>query len=397
MREEQSRHKRSFLEQKWVSAKNKQQLELSIQSGSPTRGSNYSDDNDSVDSNFDPEIPTIEISRSVDGLTGLKSLKSSWYLGSAVDGESNGAQQQQKYDEETIIKEFKTYKSILPKPDKLLQEKHSFSFLRNKIEKTGSLEIPRFLRYKFEGGIKPHQALCCLLLSEYHEAQKMDSTKRKQNSIGKTMRITPFLVRVLSFGYLHVQLNNPADFIRDQFYRCAPAVPTEAVTSDILRMKIKNRGLPVPNYFLDPDDPRQFPPHIALLVILQDKEKTSRKFDSILNRLAFSIFALVALLLRIVLEVIGGAGAIWGGAEVFGLRTEHTRELWRWISVAVGILCFLRFVTLNAPQKEDEGGILGPAGPWSLRLSVRLRAVCDHPFHYFVRALPPCSPPKKKD
>ena len=89
--------------------------------------------------------------------------------------------------------------------------------------------------------------------------------------------------------------------------------------------------------------------------------------------------------------------AIWGGAEVFGLRYAYNRELWRWISIFVGVLCFMRFVTLNAPQREDEGDILGPAGPWSLRLPVRLRAVCDHPFHYFVRALPPSKPQKKKD
>jgi len=153
----------------------------------------------------------------------------------------------------------------------------------------------------------------------------------------------------------------------------------------------------VPNYFLDPEDDKQFPPHIALLVILQDGEKESGKFYNIFYYAAFSLFAIVALLLRVVLEVIGGAGAIWGGAEVFTLRRGDNAEMWRWISVAIGILCFLRFVTLNAPQIEDEGDILGPAGPWSLRLPVRLRAVCDHPFHYFVRALPPSSPSKKHD
>ena len=153
---------------------------------------------------------------------------------------------------------------------------------------------------------------------------------------------------------------------------------------------------PVPNYFLDPEDEKQFPPHIALLVILQDDEKESRKFNSILHRFVFSLFAFLSLLLRIILEVIGGAGAIWGGAEVAKLRTPDNAELWRWISIGAGVLCFLRFVTLNVPQKEDEGGILGPAGPWSLRLPARLRAVCDHPFHYFVRALPPSAPKKQK-
>ena len=61
------------------------------------------------------------------------------------------------------------------------------------------------------------------------------------------------------------------------------------------------------------------------------------------------------------------------------------------------ILSAALFVTLNAPSKEDEGDILGPAGPWSLRLPVRLRVITEHPFHYFARALPPSQPGKKKN
>jgi hypothetical protein len=156
------------------------------------------------------------------------------------------------------------------------------------------------------------------------------------------------------------------------------------------------KGLPVPNYFLDPEDVKQFPPHIALLVILQDGEQESKKLDSFLYEFFFSLFAFIALCLRIVLEVIGGSGAIWGGAEVFKLRTADNPEIWRWISIVVGILCLFRFITLNLPQKEDEGDILGPAGPWSLPLRLRLRAITEHPFHYFVRALPPSAPCKQK-
>lgn len=331
-------------------------------------------DDVSVDSNFDdPEIPTIA--------TGNGSY-------SLAVGAVKATLESEKYDAATIRAEFKTYQTILPDPDKLLQEQHSFSWLHREIEQS-NIELPRFLKYKSEGGIKPHHALCCLLLSEYEAEEERKKT-------GKTLAYAS-LVRVLSLGYLHRQLNNPAEFIRDQFNRVAHAIPTDVVTPPVLRKKIRNRGLPVPNYFLDPEDEKQFPPHIALLVILQDGEKESRKLDNLLYRVTFSLFALVALLLRIVLEVIGGAGAIWGGAECFGLRTADNVELWRWISVAVGVLCFLRFVTLNAPQMEDEGDILGPAGPWSLRLPVRLRAVCDHPFHYFVRALPPSSPRKKHE
>lgn len=346
----------------------------------------YEDGEESIDSNFDIEIPTITTTGSVNALATNATVTS---LGSI------------KYDAATIRNEFKTYQEILPHPDVLLQEQHSFTYLRNKIEESG-IEIPRFLRYKFEGGVKPHTALCCLLLGEYEmelkkqQERKKEKKQTKKNYEDHSCRLYPFIVGILSFGYLHIQINNPADYIRDQFFRVAHVIPTNVVPSNILRKKIKNKGLPVPNYFLDPDDPRQFPPHIALLVMLQDGEQESRKLDSFVNRLVFSSFALISLMLWIVLEVIGGAGAIWGGAEVVKLRNADNADLWRWLSISVGLLCFARFVTLNAPYKEDEGDILGPAGPWSLRLSSRLRAVCDHPFHYFVRALPPSTPRRRK-
>ena len=331
-------------------------------------------DDDSVDSNYDEPLQTLENG----GIIGSPISKLST-AGVKATLES------ERYDADTIRREFKTYQELLPRPEQLLQQQHSFPVLRQKIIDAG-VEPPRFLKYKSEGGIKPHHALCCLLLSEYEAKQE----ERKRSCRG------PSLVQILTLGHLHRQINNPAAFIRDQFDRVAPAIPTDVVTPHVLRKKIINRGLPVPNYFLDPDDDKQFPPHIALLVILQDGEKESRWLNNILYSLVLSTFALVALLLRIVLEVIGGAGAIWGGAECFGLRDATNAEDWRWFSVAVGVLCFARFITLHIPQMEDEGDLLGPAGPWSLRLPRRLRAVCDHPFHYFVRALPPSKPIGKK-
>ena len=331
-------------------------------------------DDGSVDSNFiDPELLTITSpGTKADDLAVKATLES------------------EKYDADTIRKEFKTYQSLLPQPDVLLQEKPSFQQLRDlMLEK--DVEAPRFLRFKHEtGGIKPHHALCCLLLSEF------EAKKQQKLSTRRYGQLLAFPARLLTCGYLYRQLNNPAEFMRDQFNRVAHAVPMDVVKPHVLRKKIQNHGLPVPNYFLDPEDDKQFPPHIALLVILQDGEKESKKLDSILNEIFFSIFAFVALILRIVLEVIGGAGAVWGGSEVFKLRYSETQEMWRWISVAIGILCLFRFITLNIPQKEDEGDILGPAGPWSLRLPVRLRAITEHPFHYFVRALPPSDPSKTK-
>ena len=342
------------------------------------------DDDESLDSNYDEPLQTLENGGSIVAFgssPSLKQLSSTAGVKATLESE--------RYDADTIRREFKAYQHLLPRPEQLLQQQHSFTALRTKIEES-NVDLPRFLRYKSEGGIKPHHALCCLLLSEY-EAKKMEEHKKKCCRGGG-----PSWVQILSFGTLHRQINNPAAFIRDQFDRVATVIPTDVVKPHVLRKKITNRGLPVPNYFLDPDDDKQFPPHIALLVILQDGEKESRRLNNVLYSLAFSLFALVALLLRIVLEVIGGAGAIWGGAECFGLRNATNIEEWRWVSVAIGVLCFGRFITLNIPQMEDEGDILGPAGPWSLRLPVRLRAVCDHPFHYFVRALPPSKPNAKK-
>jgi len=327
-------------------------------------------DMDSVDSNYEPETMTMSNTRHSERTKAIRATLES-----------------EKYDAKVIRQEFETYRHILPEPDKLLQEQHSFFLLRKTIEEN-NIELPRFLKYNTEGGIKPHHALCCLLLTEWEEANN--------DNICQANISFPSLVEFLTCRTLHRQLNHPAEFIRDQFNRVAHVVPLDVVKPAVLRKKIKNRGLPVPNYFLDPEDEKQFPPHIALLVILQDGLQESRKLDNFLYQIAFSLFAFIALLLRIVLEVIGGAGAIWGGAEVFTLRHGGNAELWRWISVGVGILCFLRFWLLNAPQQEDEGDILGPAGPWSLRLPVRMRAVCDHPFHYFVRALPPSNQQRNK-
>jgi len=285
----------------------------------------------------------------------------------------------------------------LPKPDHLLQQQHSAEVLHDKIRRldNSTIPMPRFLKLESDGGIKPHNALCCLLLDDFHHYQK---TMRKESLLERlASHISKCCIWMVSVGRLYPQLHLPADVIRDQFYRVAHVLPTwteaEHIGPTELRHKIRTLGLPIPNFFLDPEDPKQFPPHIALLVILQDGQDESRHLQNYFYRLAWFMFALVAFILRLVLEVIGGAGAIWGGSEVFHLRIKtddyNNHELWRWISILVGVFCFFRFVTLNAPQQEDEGDILGPAGPWSLRTPARLRAVCEHPFHYFCRAQQP--------
>jgi len=46
---------------------------------------------------------------------------------------------------------------------------------------------------------------------------------------------------------------------------------------------------------------------------------------------------------KLVLEVFGSTGAIWGFSEVLTLRTSSTQELWRICALFVGSLFFLRY------------------------------------------------------
>lgn len=305
------------------------------------------------------------------------------------------------YDEATLRQEFATYQHVLPNPDQLLQEKPSVPLLRQRLTAHG-LELPRFLRHPHDtpSAIHPHHALCSLLWHDYDtfgpQLQRRSSSTRGGGG-GSVSSFYAASVRYCTLGTLAPQWSHPAALMREQFARAAPAISrTHVVAPEVLRHRIRDYGRPIPNYLLDPEDPRQFPPHIALLVLLQDGHDERKKLDNVWYHIGFSIFAFVALCLRIVLEVIGGAGAIWGGAEVFGVRTAHNASVWRWISVAVGVLCLLRFVALNVPQPDDAGDTLGPAGPWSLPFPARLRAVCHHPFHYFVRAAVPDATARSK-
>eukprot|EP00592_Proboscia_alata_P017357 CAMPEP_0194393800 /NCGR_PEP_ID=MMETSP0174-20130528/123496_1 /TAXON_ID=216777 /ORGANISM="Proboscia alata, Strain PI-D3" /LENGTH=349 /DNA_ID=CAMNT_0039189519 /DNA_START=830 /DNA_END=1879 /DNA_ORIENTATION=- len=290
------------------------------------------------------------------------------------------------YGAATIRAEFKSYQSMLPKPHKLLQQQHSPETLRAMLSDS-KVEIPRFLKNEYEDGIKPHHALCCMLL---------DDTARYVPKETAGELFFSWMIKAFSLGLLQRQRNLPAEIIREQFNRVAHAIPSDLVTPEDLRKNIRSSGRPIPNFFLDPENDKQFPPHIALLVILQDGEVESKYLGSWIYSAFWYLFSFVALILRLVLEVIGGAGAIWGGSEVFFLRTDDNKEQCRVASIAVGVFCFLRFIVLNAPQREDEGDILGPAGPWSLRVPARMRAVANHPFHYFVRARRPFKSLDKK-
>ena len=46
---------------------------------------------------------------------------------------------------------------------------------------------------------------------------------------------------------------------------------------------------------------------------------------------------------RLVLEVFGGAGAIWGFSEAIGLRTPETVWFWRPCALSFGVIFFVRW------------------------------------------------------
>ena len=53
---------------------------------------------------------------------------------------------------------------------------------------------------------------------------------------------------------------------------------------------------------------------------------------------------LYELTVKLILEVFGASGAIWGFTEVLKLRNSNTQEFWRYIALTIGILFFIRFI-----------------------------------------------------
>jgi len=56
---------------------------------------------------------------------------------------------------------------------------------------------------------------------------------------------------------------------------------------------------------------------------------------------------------RIVLEVMGGGGAIWGFSEVCTLRRPETQEFWRFNALTIGFIFFLRFLCQHKDYFTD--------------------------------------------
>lgn len=64
---------------------------------------------------------------------------------------------------------------------------------------------------------------------------------------------------------------------------------------------------------------------------------TSNRMDAVIRM--FQIFSA-----KLVLEVFGGGGAIWGFSEACTLRNPETQEFWRGVAQAVGMIFFIRWV-----------------------------------------------------
>ena len=49
----------------------------------------------------------------------------------------------------------------------------------------------------------------------------------------------------------------------------------------------------------------------------------------------------------LLLEVLGGCGAVWGCAEAFAVRDQHNNDEWRVLAASVGLLCLVRWVSIH--------------------------------------------------
>jgi hypothetical protein len=56
---------------------------------------------------------------------------------------------------------------------------------------------------------------------------------------------------------------------------------------------------------------------------------------------------------KLVLEVFGGGGAIWGFSEVVGLRNDSTLWFWRPCAICVAMMFFIRWITQLQEYLEE--------------------------------------------
>eukprot|EP00934_Nitzschia_sp_Nitz4_P003151 Nitzschia sp. Nitz4//scaffold286_size23798//5958//6413//NITZ4_008448-RA/size23798-processed-gene-0.37-mRNA-1//1//CDS//3329545732//3141//frame0 len=80
---------------------------------------------------------------------------------------------------------------------------------------------------------------------------------------------------------------------------------------------------------------------------------------------------------KLILEVFGGAGAIWGFSEAVGLRTVDTIWFWRPAALSVGFCFFLRWLL----QIRHEAALLHFRSKSERHLRLTLNSptfCCDH-------------------
>jgi len=82
----------------------------------------------------------------------------------------------------------------------------------------------------------------------------------------------------------------------------------------------------------------------------EERDVASTIFGTALHGMAV-VIAIVALTCQFVLEVLGGAGAIWGCAEIARLRkggpADPSWDMFTWAAVVVGICCLFRFLLVH--------------------------------------------------
>lgn len=64
------------------------------------------------------------------------------------------------------------------------------------------------------------------------------------------------------------------------------------------------------------------------------------------NYIQFNLSLFYTGFVKLILEVFGASGAVWGFAEVLTLRDEDTVEFWRWVCLIVALLFFIRYLVV---------------------------------------------------
>ena len=83
---------------------------------------------------------------------------------------------------------------------------------------------------------------------------------------------------------------------------------------------------------------------------------------------------------RLVLEVFGSTGAIWGFSEAIGLRTKTTIWFWRPAALGMGFIFFMRWVLQVYIFVAESGNV---------RWQVESEAVADEQERFNLTTTPP--------